>query len=403
MKKCYTLLIAFFSITVTSSLACNPAVETIQSLPDVQSTPTLPTKAKPSPSSTSSTPIPAPSATLIPTDLPTASPLAPTSTRTPYLPADLVRINPQNVLKLEPVAVLPEQGASVVAYSPDSQRIAAGLFSTNNIKIWDLTSGQELLTLIGHVDPRIIRYLAYSPDGLTLASGAQGWYAENDSLILWDAVTGSELERFDGVLGAISPNWRTIALSQREQEESTTLILSDLATGDMVHTLEAPNDIYEVSFSPTGQQVAAFMADVIQDLVSFWSVDNGRLERTLYDWLGFSFSPDGQFIAALVKTSPDTDKGELNIFDAITFKWIKTVAKDTDTYWYVVPAFSPDGQILAASSGDRVILWETQSWQEVASFPASEPTGLVFSPDGTILTTYTHSGPVQLWGVVEGQ
>jgi len=301
------------------------------------------------------------------------------------------------------VAVLPEQGASVITYSPDNRRIAAGLFSKNNIKIWGLASGEELLTLIGHVDPRIIRYLAYSPDGSTLASGAQGWYAENDSLILWDAVTGRELQRFDGVLGAISPDWRTTALSQREQEENTTLILSDLATGEVVHTLEAPNDIYEVSFSPTGQQVAAFMADVIQDLFSFWSLDSGQLERTLYDWLGFSFSPDGRFIAAVVKTSPDTDKGELNIFDAESFKRIKTVAKDTDTYWYVVPAFSPDGQILAASVGGKVILWETQSWREVASLPASDPTGLVFSPDGKILTTYSHSGPVQLWGVVESQ
>lgn len=401
MKKYSILLIALFLVAIPV-VACSSAKETIQTLPGVQSTPTLPTKANPSPSSTSSIRLPDPSATRTPTDLPTASPIAPTSTRTPYLPADLARISPQNVSKLESLAVLPEQGASVVTYSPDSYRIAAGFFSKNNIKIWDLASGEELLSLIGHVDPRIIRYLAYSPDGLRLVSGAQGWHAENDSLILWDAVTGRELERFDGLLGAISPDWRTIALSQREQEERTSLILSDLGTGEVVHTLQAPNDIYEVLFSPTGKQVAANMADVIQDLFSFWSVDSGRLERTLYDWLGFSYSPHGQFIAALVKTSPDTHKGELNIFDAATFKWIKTLAKEIDTYWYVAPAFSPDGQILAVSSGDRVILWETQSWQEVASLPASDPTGLAFSPDGKILTTFSHSGPVQLWGVVEG-
>jgi WD40 repeat protein len=402
MKKYYILLISFFLVAIPG-VACSPANETIQTQPGVQSIPTLPISVSRTATSTNSTILPTPTGTLRPTDLPTASPSAHTSTHTPYLPADLVRINPQNVSKLEPAAALPEQGASVVTYSPDSHRIAAGFFRTNNIKIWDLNSGQELLTLSGHVDPRIIRYLVYSPDGLTLASGAQGWYAENDSLILWDAVNGRELERFDGVLGAISPDWRTIALSQREQEERTTLILSDLDTDEVIHTLEAPNDIYEVSFSPTGHQIAAFMADVIQDLFSFWSVDSGRLERTLYDWLGFSLSPDGRFIAALVKTSPDTHKGELNIFDAATFKWIKTLAKEIDTYWYVVPAFSPDGQILAVSSGERVILWETHFWSEVASLPASDPTGLVFSPDGTILTTYTHSGPVQLWGVMESQ
>jgi WD40 repeat protein len=299
------------------------------------------------------------------------------------------------------VAELPEQSASVVAYSPDSRRIAAGLFGSNHIKIWDLSSGQELFTLDAHVDPRIISYLAFSPDGSSLASGAQGWDAQNDSLILWDADTGRELQRFSGILGAISPDWRLAALTRREQDQGVTLILSDLTSGKVIHTLIAPGDIYGVSFSPQGKLVAAKMYDVYQDLFSFWSVDSGQLDRTLYDWVGFSFSPDGRFIAALVETGAGSENGELNIFDAATFKWIKTLAKDADSLWYAYPAFSPDGQILAASTGDNVILWETQGWKELASLPASSPTGLAFSPDGRILATYIHSGAVQLWGVVE--
>jgi WD40 repeat protein len=299
--------------------------------------------------------------------------------------------------------VLPDQGASVVAYSPDSRRIAAGLFVNNHIKIWDLASGQELFTLSGHIDPRIISYLAYSPNGSSLASGAQGWDAQNDSLILWDADTGRELQHFSGVLGAVSPDWHLAALTQRKQDQGVTLILSNLASGQVIHTLEASGDIYGVSFSPQGQRVAAKMYDVFQDLFSFWLVDSGQLDRTLYDWVGFSFSPDGRFIAALVETGAGSEKGELNIFDAASFTWIKTLSKDADSLWYTYPAFSPDGQILAASFSDKVILWETQAWKELASLPASSPSGLAFSPDGCILTTYTHSGMVQLWGVVGGQ
>lgn len=104
----------------------------------------------------------------------------------------------------------------------------------------------------------------------------------------------------------------------------------------------------------------------------------------------------------MLETGSGSEKGELNIFDAASFKWIKTLAKNADSLWYVYPAFSPDGQTLAASLGNHVTLWDTQTWKELASLPASGPTGLAFSPDGRILTTYTQSGKIQLWGVAGG-
>jgi WD40 repeat protein len=293
-------------------------------------------------------------------------------------------------------------GASVAAYSPDSQWLATGFFRTNQVKIWDLVSGEELLTLSGHIDPRNISYLAFSPDGSRLASGARGWDEYNDSLIVWDASTGYELQRFSSVLGAISPDWNLVALTQREHHVAGTLILSDLDNSEELHTLEAPGEIYAVTFSPQGQQVAALMYSVYQDLFSFWWVDSGLLDRTIYDWVGFSYSPDSRFIAALVNTGSG-DVGELNIIDATTFKYIKTLAKDADNLWFAYPAFSPDGQILAASRGDEVTLWDTETWSELTSLPTSAPTGLVFSPDGRMLTTFTQSGVVQLWGVPGGQ
>ena len=199
------------------------------------------------------------------------------------------------------------------------------------------------------------------------------------------------MQRFSGVLGAISPDWSLAALTRREEGQGVTLVLSELASGKEIHTLQAPGDIYGVTFSPEGQRVAANMYNVFQDLFSFWSVDSGQLDRTLYDWVGFSYSPDGRFIAALLETGSGSEKGELNIFDATTFKWIKTLAKDADALWYAYPAFSPDGQVLAASFGNDVILWDTQTWKELASLPASSPTGFAFSPDGRI---FDHLHPI---------
>jgi len=401
MKKNRILLIAFlFSATFTGQ-ACNTASKPVDIPPVLQSTISSPVpSSSPLPISPTSTPLPAP--TTPPQPTPTLR-LPPTPTNAPFLQADLAIISPQNTSELRQVAVLPENGASVVAYSPDSRRMAAGFFRTNQVKIWDLASGQEQLALSGHVKPRIISYLAFSPDGTRLASGAQGWDAPNDSLILWDTSTGRELQRYSGVLGAVSPDWSLVALTQREQDQEVTLVLSDLASGDEIHTLKAPGDIYGVSFSPQGDQVAGKMYHVYQDLFSFWSVDSGRLDRTLYNWVGFSYSPDGRFIAALVETGSGSNKGELNIFDAATFKWIKTLAKDVDALWFTSPAFSPDGQVVAASLGGHATFWDMQTGKELASLPASGPTGMAFSPDGRILTTYSQSGPVQLWGVAGGE
>ena len=403
MKMGIVLLATFVCGAIFCLPACSAAREPAQPPPGTQSAPASTSITNPTPTAPKPTSPPADTATPPPTDLPTASPLPPTRTSAPFLPANLAAISPQNAPGLEPLATLPEQGASAVAYSPDSRRVAAGLFRSNRVKIWDLASGQELLSLGGHIDPRIISYLAFSPDGSSLVSGAQGWDAPNDSLILWDAGTGREQQRFSGVLGAISPNWRLAALTRREQEEGAALTLSDLASGEEMHTLEAPGDIYGVVFSPQGERVAAKMFSVYQDLFSFWWVDSGLLERTLYDWVGFSYSPDGRFIAALVVAGSGDEKGELNIFDAASFKWLKTLGEGADCLWYTYPAFSPDGQILAASFGDHVILWDTQTWQEVASLPASGPSGLAFSPDGRVLTTHTRSDPAQLWGVVGGE
>jgi WD40 repeat protein len=407
MKKCRILLIMVLITILIASSACSLTPLKTPTPTGIKSSPsTLIPASSPTPTSPPATPLPVPTATLKPTTapLPTLTlTLVATRTRVPFLPENLAVISPQNASRLEKAAVLPEKGASVVAFSPDSRWMATGFFSTNQVKIWDLTSGEEKLSLNGHAAPRIISYLAFSPDGTQLADGAQGWEAANDSLILWDAVTGSELQRFNGRLGAISPDWHLAALTQREQGQETTLDLVDLASGELKRSLKAAGDIYDVAFSAQGKQVAAKMYSVFQDLFSFWSVDSGKMDRTLYGWRGFSYSSDGRLMAVLMDIGSGTDQGELNLIDAATFAWVKTLARDADTLWFAYPAFSPDGRILAASCGSRVILWDTQTWAELASLPTTGPTGLAFSPDGHILTTFTQSGEVQLWGVTEGQ
>ncbi len=398
------LNVMFFSLLLFGS-ACHVvkksvptqtvAVQTPKSSPDPTTAPTA--TMSPAPTLTS---IASPTVTEIPpTTLPTQTPI-PTKTIPPFLSPDLVKIDPLNADRLQIVATLPASGASVVAYSPDGLWLAAGLFNSNTVKIWEISSGRELMTLNGHVNSRIISYLAFSPDGHQIASSSQGWEAANDNLVLWDTNNGQELNVYKGFLGAVSPDWKILALTRREQSGGAYLQLIDIESGKEIHALKALSDIYGISFSPLSQVVVGKMYGVFQDLFTFWYIASGKERNTLYDWKEFSFSADGQTIAALLENQQDEEKGELNIFEANSLKWVKTLGKGADALWYTVRAFSPDNQILAASFGDHISLWETKTWRKLASFSVPAPVGLVFSPDGRILASFSQHEPVRFWGVL---
>jgi WD40 repeat protein len=70
-------------------------------------------------------------------------------------------------------------GEIKVVFSPDGKRLASGGMDAI-VKIWDLTSGQETLTLKGHSGG--IVSLEFSPDGRRLISSAM-----DRTVRIWDA------------------------------------------------------------------------------------------------------------------------------------------------------------------------------------------------------------------------
>ncbi len=76
-----------------------------------------------------------------------------------------------------------EGSTSSVAFSPDSKLLATG---SKRSVLWDVSSGRELRILYGHADQ--VQSVAFSPDGELLASGS--W---DKTIKLWEVASGREL------------------------------------------------------------------------------------------------------------------------------------------------------------------------------------------------------------------
>jgi WD40 repeat protein len=72
-----------------------------------------------------------------------------------------------------------------VTFSPDRKRLASAS-EDRTVRVWDLDSGQCVLTLKGHTGR--VRCVAFSPDGKRLAS-----IAFDRTVKLWDTTTGQEI------------------------------------------------------------------------------------------------------------------------------------------------------------------------------------------------------------------
>ena len=319
-----------------------------------------------------------------------------------------VRDYSQWELPVDAIARLGKGTIEDIAISADGRQLAVASYI--GIWLYDTQTGGEIAFFNGH--KTAVRSVAFSPDGVTLASG--GGLGEDKSIRLWDTRTGEHKILFSGYRGdagalAFSPDGKLLVGG----DHSGNVRIWDMTTGERKHTLLGnTTQVLEVVFSPDGKTVTCASLD---DTLRLWDVDTGQLKQTYVghtNWiLTVAFSPDGSVLAS------GSQDGTIRLWDVATGNLKKTItihaeidsitfSPDTIHAEIDSIAFSPDGNTLASGSHlDRNIqLWNVSTGQQekVITPPNFGVAKVLYSPDRKTLIGMNPGGKVHFMDLETG-
>jgi WD40 repeat protein len=282
-----------------------------------------------------------------------------------------------------------------VAFSPNGKNILSGSWDYS-LKLWDIESGNAIWTAF---DNRRINSVAFSPDGLKIASGG-GFMPK-----IWDVSNG---KRIDNVIGdndssisevssiAISNDSRYLIAGKRNFIE-----LWDMSNGTKIRTFNGHSDEVEsVAFSPDGKYIVSGSDDK-EPVLKLWDITTGREIKTMKGHnrrvTSISFSPDGKYIV-----SGSWDR-TIKLWETTTGKQIWTNSENSDV-WSV--AFSPDGLHVISGDGNYILkLLKTTNGQETWKFlkhtNISSNMSVAYSPNGKYVASGSYA--LILWEAETGK
>lgn len=282
-------------------------------------------------------------------------------------------------------------GGPVVAFSADLKIVAVNYWGEIAIRS---TADDKVLVKIDPILDRDkastfrpdVYAMALSPDGKRLATAgsvaAQG--LPGGIVIVWDAVTGKIVRRFDklsSAAGAVawSSDGKLLAAGTNgvggELPEPGEVRVWDAETGKILHDFKVKPEVApgewasagDVAFGPDGKRVAVPVT------------------------AGSRAAPAGLLI--------DDTGASVRMWDLETGKSTQPVKGLKASVGRIV--FSPDGKSLATAGRDTYArVWDVGTGKELVTLPcADQVTVVAFSPDGKSLATGSKDGSVGIWVV----
>ena len=269
----------------------------------------------------------------------------------------------------------------VVGFTPDSQTLIAEI--EDGLRLWDLATGAtndircpDLWFNYDYIKPGA--NVAMHPHKSLAALGKT-----NGSVEIWDVSSRTPQTNWS----AHSEMIRVITFSPGGTQLATASVANhvcvwNLATQELIHQFgPLKNPITCLAFSPDGHKL---MASGTSDTISVFDLVQGREQTPLTfrgGWaMDLAFSPDGALLAAI-----SGQKASVNLVDAHSGK-LRTVLSGPVQAMFGL-AYSPDGRTLATGLNTKgVILWNPDTSQQIMNLSCDGGfESLCFSPDARTL------------------
>jgi WD40 repeat protein len=316
-------------------------------------------------------------------------------------------------------------------WSPDGERFVTA-HEDGSVRIWDASSGEEILRLSGH-DGRVIA--EWSPQGDYILTN--GLF--DGVITMWNASTGQPLYSLSVPTGGSSfrdwsPSGDRFVTKDFEQvhifesqsgverlsleiptietdyarfsPDGTMLITSgfedgtarlwDAETGRQISSISGMTQALEIAWSPSGNLAAVGGTD---GLIRIWDIASGSVRDQLtfpMDIGQIYWSPDENRI--YLSTSGHSMVKVFKL-DHANFH-LRGVPGGAGT-----PSWSPDSKYFGASFLDGSIpIWDAETGEEVYNFHSGDWFGgLAWSPTGEKILTWNTEGPVRLHDAMNGE
>lgn len=316
------------------------------------------------------------------------------------------------IVEFEYDGVIPSNGftslSDPVIHSIDIKVVdTEGNVSRVSFYLWEILP-DHIATLEGHIDG--ISSVTFSSNGMILASSSE------DGTKLWDVATKENIATFHTVgssFVAFSPDGATLAIGGLGEK---TVRLWDIAKKENIAVLENTGSVASLAFLPDKKTLASVSIFSSGLTVRLWDVMTKQNTATYSDIslrdvdyiTSIMFSPDGTTLAWSGVGLADV--GNVWLWDVSTRRNIATLehAKEVGSV-----AFSPDGRTLASGAGDNTIkLWDLTTQTNIATFEGHKSLigSVAFSPDGRILASGSYdnvrgslNNTIKLWDVTTGQ
>jgi len=276
-----------------------------------------------------------------------------------------------------------------VTFSPDGNILASGS-SDASVRLWDVHKGQCIRVLTGHTG--CVWSVSFSPDGQRLASGS-----DDQTVRLWN-LQGQCCQVLVGHTGNVysvhfSPNNQTFVSGSKDR----SIRLWNAITGNCLGTLHGHTDAVRcVRFSPDGQQLASGSHDLTIRLWSepLHSTNHSNLDCKLLhghrDWIwSIAFSSDSSILAS------GGDDGTIRFWNTQDGECVNVLSGDTED----VLAIAIREQLLASASQYQTVwLWNLHGYRlKTLRGYSSGIHCLSVSPDGQTFASSSQDGTMHLW------